>query len=376
MGGSAGRASRADVALKRTLKAVVVLGLAGGAALAGYEVLHWFTHVYEDEARVRGELIAISAQVNGRIAGIAVEEGARVAAGDLLVRLDDADIRLELAALGTDLALKAAERARLVSEKRAFEAELASGLRTRDRQIRAAELERDAARERAELSDANLERLRFLFEKRHLPEDRFNAERDKALDLRGRAALAEANVEVARRERERLGATAGRAEVIEREIAISDLERARIEDDIRLREEALGRRRIVSPIAGAIGRIHRYAGEYVEDGVPILTLHDPAKFWIEAYVDEGRLRHVRVGQPVSIDLETRPFEEFSGVVRRIGNATAAAMGVETPGSGSRFGGGVERVPVRISIDAPPPGLTPGMRARVNIRVHDGASLLR
>ena len=37
----------------------------------------------------------------------------------------------------------------------------------------------------------------------------------------------------------------------------------------------------------------------------IITLHDPSQFWIEAYVDEGQIRHVRVGKQELIDLENK-----------------------------------------------------------------------
>jgi multidrug resistance efflux pump len=43
-------------------------------------------------------------------------------------------------------------------------------------------------------------------------------------------------------------------------------------------------------------------------------------------------------------------------------------------SGSQFGGGVERVPVRITVENSPPNLTPGMRAKVNIRIYDNIRL--
>ena len=70
-----------------------------------------------------------------------------------------------------------------------------------------------------------------------------------------------------------------------------------------------------------------------------------------------------------IELELYPFQDFFGKVDRIGNVTATEMGLETGGSGSRFGSNIERVPVRISLDDPPPNLTPGMQAKVNIRIY-------
>ena len=136
----------------------------------------------------------------------------------------------------------------------------------------------------------------------------------------------------------------------------------------------LGYRLLRSPINGVIGRIHKFGGEYVEDGVNVVTLHNPSQFWIEAYVDESQIRHVEIGKKVLIDLEAFPFQDFFGVVSHIGNLTTAQTGLKTRTSASSFGGGIERVPVRIKMENPPKNLAPGMQASVNIRIYDGIKL--
>jgi hypothetical protein len=89
----------ADLALKQTLKVVISGVLVGAVLLASYETLYWFTHVYENDARIRTELTNLSAQVNGQIKKVLVEEGSRVSAGQEVVLLEDDEIRLGLEAL-------------------------------------------------------------------------------------------------------------------------------------------------------------------------------------------------------------------------------------------------------------------------------------
>ena len=362
------------MALKQTLKVVISGALVGAVLLASYETLYWFTHVYENDARIRTELTNLSAQVNGQIKKVLVEEGSPVTAGQEVILLEDDEIRLGLEALKTDLSLKIGERGRLLSEKQAFETELESKLRTRMEKVHAIESEFASIRDRLALSEKNLARVEFLMQKGLTSEEKLNAEKDKVLFLRGEAAIISSNIAVAKREYDQLKSTARQIDVFLEKIKISNVEQARIKDDIRLQEVALKKRRIYSPVDGVVGRIHRYAGEYVEDGVTIVMLHNPARFWIEAYVDESQMRHVRLDQEVVIEFEIYPFEEFLGAVTRIGNITTAEMGVKTLSSGSRFGGGVERVPVRIAVKDPPPNLTPGMRAKVNIRIYDDIRL--
>jgi hypothetical protein len=51
------------------------------------------------------------------------------------------------------------------------------------------------------------------------------------------------------------------------------------------------------------------------------------------------------------------------------------MGIGSKVNANRsFGSSNERVSVRISIDDPPPKLTPGMRADINVRIYDSIKL--
>jgi membrane fusion protein (multidrug efflux system) len=364
------------VGIKRRLKIAIGAGLVGALALLAYEVFFWFTHVYENNARIQTDLTNISAQVNGKIEKIEAAEGSRVTKGQLLIVLTHDDIKLAIESLRTDLRLAQAERARLLSEKSAFEVELQSKLETQRERIEALELEHRALKDRLQLAERNLARVRTLFDKKLTPEASLTVEQDKVLILRGDISLLDGRIAVARKELEQLRATKVQIDVITDKIRIADIEQTRIGDSIRQQEVELGYRHIVSPIDGLVGRIYHFEGEYLEDGVHILMLHDPGRFWVEAYVDESEIRHVRVGQDVRINLEAYPFwRDFFGKVRQIGSATVTDMGLGARvANGGRFGGAVERVPVRISLDDPPPNLVPGMRARINVRIYESVKL--
>lgn len=361
--------------IKTAAKITIGVALVVGFVLLAYEVFFWFTHVYENNARVQTELTNMSAQIDGKIDNILVKEGERVKKGQLLIVLVDDDVRMNIEALHTDLALETANRARLLSEKSAFESELASKLETHLEKIRASELELQSARARLQLAEKNLTRAQYLFDKNLTSEAKLNDEQDKALSLRGDVAQLNASVAVAKKERAQLQATAKQIDVIAERVKISDVEQTRIKDSIKKQEISLSYRYITSPIDGVIGRIHKFKGEYVEDGVNILMLHDPDVYWLEAYVDESEIRHIRVGQKVRINLEAYPFDDFFGNVRQIGSITTTQMGIDGKTiSNSSFGGTIEHVPVRISMDDPPPNLTPGMRATINVRIYEQIKL--
>lgn len=365
----------AKLDIRAKLKVVIGAVLIGAFGMLSYEIFYWFTHVYENNARVQTDLTNISAQVDGKIEDILVEEGSTVKAGQLLISLVQDDIKLNIESLRTDLALEKARRASLVSEKEAFEVDLQSKLETQREKIHSLELEHRSIRDRLELAQKNLSRVKFLFDKKLTPEAQFTDEQDKALVLQGKTSFLAGNIAVAKKEFNQLMAARKQIEVRENKIKISDIKQNQIGDMIRKQKLSLSYRLITSPIDGVVGRIHKFKGEYIEDGVNILMLHDPTRYWIEAYVDESQIRHVRVGQDVLINFDAYPFEDYFGKVRRIGNITTAEMGAgnRTAGNG-KFGGSIERVPVRISLDNPPPNLTPGMRADINVRIYDSIRL--
>lgn len=362
-----------EISLKAKIKPLIGLVLVGALVLLAYEIFYWFTHVYENDVRVQTEFTNISSRIDGKIEKIYVAEGDKVAKGQLIITLEHDDIRLNIQALETDLALEQGNRARMKIERKAFEDELRTKLATQREKIRAFETELASVEDRLVLAQKDLSRMRILVGKQLKPETLLIAEQDKALVLEGQASTLRGNISVAKRELEQLEATESKLEVIDNNIRVSFIRGNKIRDEIRKQELLLKHRNITSPIDGVVGKIFRYKGEYVEDGINILMLHDPTLYWIEAYVDESQIRHVRVGQEVLIDLDAYPFEDFYGQVRQIGSVTT--RGADNGNTGrSRLGGSAERVPVRISIDNPPPTITPGMRGNVNIRIYENIKL--
>jgi membrane fusion protein (multidrug efflux system) len=357
--------------LKGKVKILLGIGFIGAMLVLSYEVFYWFTHVYESNARVQTDFTNISAQIDGKIENIHVQEGTAIKAGQLLVTLVHDDIKLNIDSLRTDLALEEAQRASLESEKDAFETELNSKLETQREKIRTLEVEYQSLQGRRQLAEKNLSRASILFGKKLTPETKLTVEQDKVLILKGQATFLKGKIAVAKKELKQLAATHKQIDVLKNKIRISDIKQNQIRDSIRKQKLVLGYRLITSPIDGLVGRIHKFKGEYVEDGIDILMLHDPNRYWIEAYVDESQIRHVHVAQDVLINFDAYPFEDYYGSVQQIGNITTAKMeGGGNAVESKRLGGSVERVPVRITLTAPPPYLTPGMGADVNVRIYD------
>lgn len=90
---------------KRNL-APVILGVAVLVA-AAFGAQRWMwsrNHVETDNAQVEGSVVPALARVPGFVAEVAVKENQAVAAGDLLVRLDDRELKAKLQQSEADLA--------------------------------------------------------------------------------------------------------------------------------------------------------------------------------------------------------------------------------------------------------------------------------
>ena len=366
----------AEADIKAKVKTLIVVGAVGAILLLTYEVFYWWTHVYESDVRVQTDFTDISSRVNGKIAEIHVQEGEKVAKGQVIVTLEHQSIKLNIESLQTDLELERGNRESLVTERDAFKEELASKLATQREKIAALRVELKSAADRLKIAEKDLKRVRVLVSKRLKPESELNSEQDKTLVLEGRVASLRSQIQVAKRELDQLKSTERQIDIIDNKIKISIVKERRIVDEINKEKLFIKHRKIESPIEGLVGEIHKYKGEYVEDGANILMLHDPHLYWVEAYVDESQIRHVRIGQEVLIDLDAYPFRDFYGQVQHIGSTTTRgpdALAARN-GGGRPLGGKVERIPVRISIDNPPPNITPGMRGDVNIRIYENIKL--
>ena len=73
---------------------ILVVLLIAGIGYVGY----WFIfskYVGTDDAAIDGNHVSVSAKMMGRVRNLTVDEGATVTAGQLLVQLDDTDLRAQ-----------------------------------------------------------------------------------------------------------------------------------------------------------------------------------------------------------------------------------------------------------------------------------------
>ena len=77
-------------------------------------------------------------------------------------------------------------------------------------------------------------------------------------------------------------------------------------------EVALEKKTVHSPFDGVVTRHMRELGEATDNFLPLLTLVDLSKVYLETYLPANRLRDVQPGQPVEVAVPDLPGTEIRG----------------------------------------------------------------
>jgi membrane fusion protein (multidrug efflux system) len=128
---------------------------------------------------------------------------------------------------------------------------------------------------------------------------------------------------------------------------------------------------VLAPADGIVTRVDQMpVGTYLnasQTGFWLLS----GEPWIEANFKEDQLAHMKVGQPVSIKVDAYPDADIKGHVASFspgtGQAFSALPAQNATGNWVKV---VQRLPVRISFDKPPPDMAgrAGLSAKVTVDV--------
>jgi HlyD family secretion protein len=246
-----------------------------------------------DRVRASGHVeateVQVSAEVGGRLLELRVAEGDRVAAGDVIARLDTRD---------TELALQ-----RVKAERQAADAQLRllrAGSRREDvrqagAQFQAANAEIEAAQADLTAAEADLARFEALLASNagsRKQRDDALARRDVA---RGRLQAARERARAGQETVARLEAGARREEI---EGAAARL--ATVDAQIATLEKAIGDATITAPAAGVVTEKLVDRGELIAPRMPLVVITDLDRAWADVFVDEPAVPRLRVGQPATL----------------------------------------------------------------------------
>jgi HlyD family secretion protein len=269
--------------MRRRVGAAAALAVA--VSLAGY--LAFGLRSGDTALVASGTVEATTADVGfavaGRIQELLVREGEPVTRGQLLARLDAADLE---ARAETMRAQAAAARAALAEAEEVAQAR--AGVRAAVRRLD------DAGRD--------LDRALRLFEGGAISRESL----DRAESVHD---LAEAAVDQARQHLAILESGARPERIAAQRAGLEAAEAA-----ARQAEVALDHASIRAPFDGRVTIRHREPGETVQPGQPVVTVTDPTDRWVRIFIPETRMGAVALGQDASIESDTFRGRAYAGRV--------------------------------------------------------------
>jgi HlyD family secretion protein len=256
--------------------------------LAGVLYWFWFRQVPVQGFRIsKGEIVAevmgtgtlearvqtiVSSKISGRIAQMLADQGDRVEAGKVLVRLDDSELVQQVEIARSALAAAKATVDRVETDERRTKAVLDKVLRDHERNQK-------------------------LFANKSISVNEIENS-EKAL------TVAEADY------------ASGRAASMEKKKNLIvaqntlDYNLARLEDTV-----------IKAPFTGLIVRRDREPGDVVVPGSSIFLLISTQELWIRAWIDETDMAKLSPDQPARIVFRSEPGRPYPGKVVRLGRET-------------------------------------------------------
>jgi HlyD family secretion protein len=217
---------------------------------------------------VEGTEVRVAAEVAGRIVESRVVEGTGVSQGDLLVRIDDQDLRIRRAQAGAEQAALERERSRMEDE-----------LRTQRHHVETAQADLRRYRELLERGTASPQR-------REQAENAFQEAQGRLVSLEGRRAETEARLEAARQ-------------------------------GVRFLDSQLGKTELRAPIGGTILVKAAEAGEFVNLGQTIAVLVDLTRLELKLFIPEKDLGKVKLGDSARVRVDAFPDRTTDATVIRV-----------------------------------------------------------
>lgn len=297
--------------------------------------------VNTDNAYVRVDKVAVSSDVSGRVAEVPVAENMPVKRGQLLIRLAPLPFQIALDEAEAKLAAARLEVRQLKSDTGGSAADVAG------------------KREAVTLAQAELERQRELLA-------RGFATRARLQQAEYEAANARAELNRALSDDRRARQAAGSAIDVEAHplvlAARATRDRAALD---------LARSQVRAPADGIVTQTSRMQpGQSMIQGVATLSLMMTGSAFVEANFKETDLEDMRVGQDAEVRLDAFPSRPLTGTVESIGVGTGSEFSVlPAQNATGNWVKVVQRVPVRIKLNAPPKGLPliAGLSAEVTVR---------
>lgn len=285
-----------------------------------------------DNAYIAADSVIVSSKIGGYVDRVLVSENQAVRQGQALVELDAREYRAQASRIRSEIEVASTSAGTVRSQINEQRAAIAQ-----------AEAQLDLATAEAAFSGQQVARYEPLAATGAEPSERLAQLRTQARQTRAQVVAARAALVAAKRRVATLESQARQA------LAQADAGRAQLEM-VRVNLDAAT---LTASVNGRVGDLAVRVGQFVQPGTRLMTLVPLDQLFVEANFKETQLALMRVGQPVRIEVDALGDVELRGRVASLAPATGAQFSILPPQNATgNFTKIVQRVPVRIAIDAP------------------------
>jgi membrane fusion protein (multidrug efflux system) len=326
----------------------IALGVIGAAWVAWY-LLIGRNHVSTDNAYVNAQMAQVTPLVAGSAIEVLVEDTQQVKAGDVLVRLDQANAKIAVAQAQADLAAARRKFGQTVATNSALSAQIdtsSAGLVQAQARLRTAQAEFEKAR-------IDLQRREAVIASGAISgEDLTQARKAYAAASAALEAARGGISEVASARRVAQGQLAANDALVRGSSVDTDpaVQAAQARLDAALLD--LQRTEIRAPVSGVVSRLQIQVGQRLNPGQTIMTIVPVDKLYVDANFKEGQLGRVRIGMPVTLTSDLYGGDVvYHGKVTGLAGGTGSSMAIiPAQNATGNWIKTVQRLPVRIELD--------------------------
>lgn len=330
--------------LPRSVKVFVAVVAAVCVVVLG--LIYWmlFLRPYEstDDAFIDARYYALSPKVSGYIERLFVTDNQHVKKDDVLFQIDQRDYRIALAQAKSNVQIAEAAVNKIASQVEAQRATV------------------EASKAEVAGNDA---KLQFTLK---------DARRYNDLAIKGAGTVKQSQQSVSNRDQSQAALDASKAKLLaeiaqlkglEADVMRSRASLVQAQETARKAQLDLNDTIVRAFQDGRVARVSSNRGQYVQAGQS-LAVFVPDDLWVTANFKETQLKHMRIGQEVSIRIDAHPDYRIKGFVDSIqpGSGTVFSL-LPAQNATGNYVKVVQRVPVKIvvqhwpSIDLIGPGMS-------------------
>jgi membrane fusion protein, multidrug efflux system len=366
---------------KKSRRRFIIIGVVVLIAIIA-AIVYWRSTYTEDtdDAQVDGNLYQVSARVAGQVVQVNVEEQQMVHQGDPIAEVDPRDFQVAVEQAEANLANAQAEFEQARTNVPITSITTHTSVLTSGSDVANSEASVSQAEAQAQAANSHIEQEKATALKAQIDVDRYTplVQKDVISKQQYDQAVATATADQAALSEAERNALASQQQVQEARARLAQslseqrqnqqnapkqvaVQQAREQAALAAVQQAqaqldqaklnLGYTHITAPTTGIVSRKTVVVGNNLSVGQSLLTIVPLQDLWVTANFKETQLKHMRVGQAVSIEVDAISGKKFDGHVVQIGGATGSSLSLFPPENATgNYVKVVQRIPVRINFD--------------------------